>query len=50
VSTARGEVCEKPDSAQYTKKKVKKLLRMVEDLVRYYCVLAKDKNDHRMLA
>lgn len=44
------EVKAKNDATQYAKKKVKKLLKMVEDLVRHYCMIAKDRNDHRMLA
>lgn len=35
---------------QYAKKKVRKLTKMVEELVRHYCTMAKDKNDLRMLA
>lgn len=44
------EVKSKNDATQYAKKKVKKLLKMMEDLVRHYCFVAKDRNDHRMLA
>jgi len=44
------ELRHKNEITLYAKKKVKKVTRMVEDLVRSYFVMAKDKHDHRLLA
>jgi hypothetical protein len=41
ASTFRGpDAKNKAEAVTYAKKKVRKLLKMVEDLVRHYCTLA----------
>jgi hypothetical protein len=51
ASFFRGQdVKARSEAMAYGKKKVKKLLKMVEDLVRHYCTIAQEKHDHRMLA